>query len=252
MNDLTDARAMGRSSGTRQQQVVDRLREWALNGTLSPDEKLSEAGLAEALGVSRTPVRHALAVLVEEGVLRRAGGRGYLVRSYDRADVVAAVELGSVLEGYAARRLAEAGLPDDVAAELDDCLRQGDALFRPGQPVEEAAYGAMNRRFHALVTDAAIRVAGVGLIAPLRATLARVPFGGPDAIRFAPSAPLARADHLRHAHWQHHYIVAALRSGEGARVESLFREHGEMVKVSLGLARGALDLGQGPPLPILR
>ena len=235
--------------GTRQQLVIDRLRDWAISGELNPDAKLSEAELAAALGVSRTPIRHALAVLVEEGVLERAGGRGYRVRSYDAADVVAAVELRALVEGYSARRLAARGLSTEVRGALEACLTEGDAIFldAKGGTVDEDRYAAMNDRFHSLIIEAA----DVSLVHDVRAVLDRVPFGSPGAIRFERIGPADRAQHLQHAHWQHHYIVASIATGDGARAESLFREHGELIKVSLGVTRGLFKLGDGRLLPIV-
>lgn len=235
--------------GTRQQQVIDTLREWAVSGVLNPDAKLSEAELAAALGVSRTPIRHALAVLVEEGVLERAGARGYRVRSYSAADVVAAVELRVLVEGYAARRLAARGLPPNVRNDLEDCLAEGDSIFREtlDGAVDEDRYAAMNVRFHDLIVDSA----DVGLVHEVRTVLDRVPFGGPGAIRFQRIGHADRAQHLQHSHWQHHYIVSAIAAGDGARAEALFREHGELIKVSLGVTKGLFKQAEGRSLPIL-
>lgn len=235
-------------SGTLQQHVIDTLREWAVGGVLDPEKKLSEAELASALGVSRTPIRHALAILVEEGVLQRAGGRGYRVRSYRVSDVIAAVELRAVVEGYAARKLAKAGLRPEARTRLDQCLKAGDTLFAGGyeQPVDEAGYAAMNLEFHTLIAD----MADVDLVHQVRGVIDRVPFGGPEAIRFEDIGYPDRARHLQHAHWQHHYIVDAIAEGDGARAEALFREHGELIKVSLGITKGHFALGEGRILPI--
>ncbi|KAA2316771.1 GntR family transcriptional regulator [Pseudooceanicola sediminis] len=236
------------AAGTRQQQVADTLRDLIVTGQLDPDRKHSEAALAERLGVSRTPVRHALAVLVEEGVMRRAGGRGYVVRQYDANDVAVALEIRSAVEGLAARKVSQQGLSQDVAATLDACLAEGDAMFRPGEsgPVDEARYSRMNEAFHEAIAVAA----GGTLFGEVRAVLDRVPFGAPSAIRFHRMDPVERRLHLQHAHLQHHYIVAAIRARDAARAEALFREHGEMIKVSLGLTRGPWQRTAGSGLPI--
>ena len=236
--------------GTRQERVVDTLREWAVSGVLDPEEKHSEAGLAARLGVSRTPVRHALAVLMEEGVLQRAGGRGYRVRTYDAADVAAALEMRAAIEGLAARRIAQAGPSPATVETFERCLAEGDAIFRDigDGAVDEGRYAAMNAAFH----EAVVRAAGTGLIREVRLVLDRVPYGSPSAIRFDRMAQLDRAVHLHHAHLQHHYMVAAMTSGDGARAEALFREHGELIKVSLGLGPGPWARGAGRALPIGR
>ena len=58
-------------------QVLVDLRQWILNGELRPGERLAELPLAERLGVSRTPVRHAMTLLEAEGLLEPSSSRGY-------------------------------------------------------------------------------------------------------------------------------------------------------------------------------
>ena len=84
-----------------------------LRGELAPGERLGEVALAERLGVSRTPIRQALPALACEGLLAAAGRRGYLVRSFSPQDVLDAIETRGVLEGLAARRIAERGASSD-------------------------------------------------------------------------------------------------------------------------------------------
>jgi GntR family transcriptional regulator, vanillate catabolism transcriptional regulator len=86
-----------------------RLRELILRGEFAPGERMSELRLVETLGVSRTPLRLALAALEHEGLLRSAGSRGYVVREFTQADISDAIELRGVLEGTAARFAAERG-----------------------------------------------------------------------------------------------------------------------------------------------
>ena len=89
---------------------VLRLRELIFNGHFTPGERMSELPLVELLGVSRTPVRLALAELEHEGLLRTLPGGGYVVREFTQGDVRDAIELRGVLEGTAARFAAERGV----------------------------------------------------------------------------------------------------------------------------------------------
>ena len=86
-----------------------RLRELILSGEFEPGERMSELPLVERLGVSRTPLRLALATLEHEGLLRSLSGGGYAVREFTQADIRDAIELRGVLEGTAARFAAERG-----------------------------------------------------------------------------------------------------------------------------------------------
>ncbi|AXS42187.1 GntR family transcriptional regulator [Breoghania sp. L-A4] len=221
-------------AGTRQSQVITELRSRVMHGTFKAGEKYSEAALADELGVSRTPVRHALTVLVEEGLLTRVGARGYAVRVYRVKDVLEAIDLRGLLEGYAARRIAAAGPSAELVAAFEECLAEGDAIFakRAFEDSDEARYADMNRRFHGLIIEA-----GDGALSLQMETLIdRVPFGAPDAIAFDHMAEQQKFDMLHYAHRQHHGIVEAICQRDSARAEALLREHTTPVKQSLGLS----------------
>ena len=53
--------------------VVVRIREMILHGELVPGQRVREVELASSLGVSRTPVREALPILAQEGILMQHG-----------------------------------------------------------------------------------------------------------------------------------------------------------------------------------
>ena len=86
-----------------------RLREMILSGEFAPGERMSELALVERLGVSRTPVRLALAALEHEGLVRGLSSRGLRRERVHQADISDAIELRGVLEGTAARFAAERG-----------------------------------------------------------------------------------------------------------------------------------------------
>src|ERR671924_755438 len=83
------------------------LRELLLGGEYPPGQRLSELPLVERLGVSRTPLRLALARLEHEGLIEALPAGGYAVRQFTRADIDDAIELRGLLEGTAARFAAE-------------------------------------------------------------------------------------------------------------------------------------------------
>ena len=69
-----------------------RLRELILSGEFAPGERMSELPLVERLGVSRTPLRLALAELEHEGLLRTLTRGGYAVREFTQDDIRDAIE----------------------------------------------------------------------------------------------------------------------------------------------------------------
>jgi len=127
---------------TTQQAIVQTLREKILSGELEPGQRLVEAQAAQWLGVSRTPLRYALSVLSSEGLLERSGARGYVVRRFSVRDVLDAIDVRGALEGLAARCVAERRVDTELARSLEECLREGDAIFSAGRlkDSDEARY----------------------------------------------------------------------------------------------------------------
>ncbi len=213
--------------------VVVQIREMILQGVLSPGQRVAEAAIAEQLGISRTPVRQALPLLAQEGLLVEAGARGYAVRGFTLGEINEAIDLRGVLEGMAARTLAERGAPRALLRDLRTCLDDGDFLFadRAAATIDADAYGAMNARVHDLIAAASAQA----LLGELLARVNRVPFVTPSAIAFDRTDPASAFTDLWYAHRQHHAIVEAIAAGEGARAEALLREHVQVQRHSSNL-----------------
>jgi GntR family transcriptional regulator of vanillate catabolism len=228
----------------QQTRAVLRIREMILRGELVPGQRVAEAGLAELLGISRTPVRQALPALAQEGLLTELGTRGYVVRAFTDAEIQDAIELRGMLEGFAARKLVERGATRRLLRTLHDLLDQGDHILRKRRVIEsdETLYAEMNREFHAAI----VLEADSSLISATLDRNGRIPFAGPQALAFR-SADLEEVyEMLAHAHRQHHDIVKAIESGQGTRVEALMREHATRVKDNLNLGKNAPGAsGQG-------
>jgi GntR family transcriptional regulator of vanillate catabolism len=219
---------------TQLNQATVRIREMILRGDLVPGSRLAEAPLADLLGMSRTPVRQALPLLAQEGLLTEHGARGYAVRAFTSADINDAIDVRSVLEGLAARRVAEAGAPKSLLRALRACLDDGDAILAKRHIAEsdEAAYVEMNTRFHGAI----VREADSALLLDALERNSRVPFGGPQALAFNKDNLEQMYDLLHYAHRQHHAVVEAIERGQSGRAESLMREHANAVKESVDLA----------------
>ncbi|MEU0794480.1 GntR family transcriptional regulator [Amycolatopsis sp. NPDC005961] len=94
-------------------EVADRIRDAIFDGTYAPGSQLREVELAEALGVSRGPVREALLRLEREGLVRGEWHRGTTVTSLSEVDVAELDSLRAALEQLAV------GLVIDRAPHLD-------------------------------------------------------------------------------------------------------------------------------------
>ena len=222
-----------------------------LRGELGPGERVAEAPLAELLGMSRTPVRQALPVLAQEGLLAEHQTRGYVVRGFSTADVLDAIDLRGVLEGLAARRVAERGVSRTLLQALRVCLAEGDQILAEGHVADkfEALYVDMNVRFHQLI----VAECRSPIIQQALERNARIPFAGPQALALDKTSLERMYDTMAYAHRQHHCIVSALERGESSRVEALMREHTNPVKENLNIpATGGEDREVIPRLALVR
>ena len=218
---------------TQQTTALVRIREMILRGKLAPGQRLAEAPLAEMLGMSRTPVRQALPVLAREGLLQEHETRGYIVRGFSTADILDALDVRGVLEGLAARRVAERGASRALIGALRQVLEDGDRIFSKGHVEEsdEGVYADMNGRLHGLIVEEARSL----IIGQALERISHVPFAAPQALAFDKTSLDDMYHRLSYAHRQHHCIVDALERGEGGRVEALMQEHINPVKENLNL-----------------
>jgi len=202
------------------------LRRQIIGGELAGGERLFETPLAQALKISRTPVREALARLADEGLLERGRG-GYSVRTFLFADVVDALELRGVLEGTAARLAAERGADPGRLAELRGILRELDGCFGAvGGDIDFDGYLEANTRFHR-------GLAALPGSAVLERELERVtglPFAAPSPFLPDKDYFLTHRRSLYIAQAQHRAIIEAIAAREGSRAEHLTREHARVAR----------------------
>jgi DNA-binding GntR family transcriptional regulator len=92
---------------TRREVVVDAIRRALLSGELGPGQRVKEAPLAEALGVSRPTVREAISQLVHEGHLVQEPYKGIRVRQPSPQDLLDVAQVRVSLETMAALHIAE-------------------------------------------------------------------------------------------------------------------------------------------------
>ncbi|MBI4986726.1 MAG: GntR family transcriptional regulator [Rhodocyclales bacterium] len=221
------------------EQVVLKLRELILSGELAAGQRVAEIPIAERLGVSRTPVRQALTVLAQEGLLGAAGKRGYLVHEFTAKDIEDAIDVRGILEGAAARIVAENGPDAELLAALESCLAAGAAITdKPHYGLDDdVQWAEINGRFHRLLVDAS---ANRALIAAL-ALNDKLPFASSQAVAGGdPPSPRIAAQHrdvMVRAQADHRQIVTALRQRQGARVEALMREHARLALMNVALFR---------------
>ena len=133
------------AGGTRRDRVYRALRSDLMTGVLPPDARLGEERLAEQYGVSRTPVREALARLVSDGLVERRehGLFPYRPRFEDLGDLY---ELRATLELRGITRALSGVVVHDrdvLGAELERWRR-----FRDDPPTADAGFVALDEQYH--------------------------------------------------------------------------------------------------------
>lgn len=100
---------------TNKDRAYQQIRDWIIDGTLEPGEKLAETALAEAVGISRTPVREAMLRLDEEGLVLLATGKVTQVAPLPLEEAPNLFLTMSSLQGLAAAQAVQQTGPKQVA-----------------------------------------------------------------------------------------------------------------------------------------
>jgi DNA-binding GntR family transcriptional regulator len=128
-------------------EVIDRLRDSILKGRLPTGYRLREERLAEALGVSRGPVRNALVQLEREGLAIRRPNRGAIVAELSRRDLEEVFSIRSAIEPLACAWAAANAQP----AELDEMQAIIDGYAKLTSRVTDEAAAEADLGFHDVI-----------------------------------------------------------------------------------------------------
>ena len=210
-------------SASQTARALLQLRELIVSGTLAAGERITELAMVERLSMSRTPIRSALVRLQAEGLIDALPGGGFVVRDFSQADIHDAIELRGTLEGLAARLAAERGATVPLLAAARQSLAAIDALLAAPRLTAGsfAAYGEHNARLHALLGQ----MSGSPLLQRQLDQVGTLPFASPNGFVMVDMHGTRARDRLLVAHDQHHALIDAIERREGARAESLAREH---------------------------
>ncbi|MEO5920167.1 MAG: GntR family transcriptional regulator [Pseudolysinimonas sp.] len=203
--------------------AYERLRDDILSWRIAPGTPLSEIELAARLGVSRTPLRAALARLALEGLVDTSRGRTGIVPDVSAASVAELFELREALETQAARLAARRRDPAVFESLVADFARASDTLAASGIDAYYEVVARFDRAIDEAVGNPAFRIALDGV----RTHLVR-------ARRMAADKP-AR---LLRAADEHRLICEAIRDGDEALASSATAVH---LRASLTAILATLD-----------
>jgi GntR family transcriptional regulator, vanillate catabolism transcriptional regulator len=217
-----------RDSASQVSRATLGLREMLLRGALRPGQRIAEIPLSAKLGVSRTPLRLAFEKLEHEGLIKALPHSGFTASEFSLADIWAAIETRGILEGAAARLAAERLNNRDQLEPMRKINRAMEEI--PTINIESfSRYLDLNKAFHDAILDLAHNQA-------LRRTLEQIykfPFASPSSrVLLAKTLPGSK-EILPIAEEHHRALINAIEYREGARAESLGREHARLTRRNL-------------------
>jgi DNA-binding GntR family transcriptional regulator len=175
------------------------------------DSWIDERQLAEQLGVSRTPVREAVAMLEQEGFLKSLPRRGIMVLRKTKTEVIEMIQAWAALESMAARLVVERATDAEIG-KLRTLFKDFNEKHKPSDHISE--YSQANIVFHQTLiglsrSDLLISMTD-NLLLHVRG-IRQMTIGREDR------ASRSIADHLR--------IIEALERRDVNAAEQLSREH---------------------------
>jgi DNA-binding GntR family transcriptional regulator len=190
-------------------EVVARLRDMIVEGEIKSGERLHEIDLAALLNVSRTPLREALKLLANEGLVDLLPGRGARVSALSPESVEELFEVVSGLE----RLAAELAAMRMTARDLERLQRMHDRMAAHFAAGERHEYFALNHEIHVAVVAGSKNQT---LVATHGALMVKARRGRYTA--------LASEERWKEAMGEHEALMQALRTRDGERAgEILFR-----------------------------
>lgn len=204
---------------TSAEAAASAIRELILEGSIPAGSRLGQDELAEKLGVSRTPLRTALAELSREGLVEYSRHRGYWVRGFNSADISTAFEVRASLEALACELAARNGMSAGQIDWLQERLADGDRILSAGRLLPEllAPYRRMNVDFHSAIIEASRNP----WVADFVKRSHNVPMASDRIILWSDrDYPV-----IQRSHDDHHRILNAIAARDGDRAAALMREH---------------------------
>lgn len=208
-------------------QVFQALKDEILRSQIRPGTVVIEGELADRFGVSKTPIREALRLLVQDGWIEVMPRRGYLVRPIGLDDLREVYELRRILECGVVRKVIEQMNPDTVASLrdlIDEQAEAGDDL--------EASIDA-SRDFHLSMARLTGNDRLVRSLAALLDEVERLLRMLPELVTLMTSSTEIEA---------HRKLVTALEQHDADLAESLMLAHLADISRSLLDALGGIEV----------
>lgn len=190
--------------------IQEKIERMILEGEFTPGQRLNEMAIAQALGVSRSPVREACRKLEQAGMVEIINNRGMFVRSVDLKQALDIYDIRGALGDLAGQLIARHATPEDIA----DLRRQVDDMALSVEQDDAKAYYRQNLRFHRSLVE--------GTRNP---RLAEMFLGTDKELHLYRQRSLVQPAGMHVSQQEHRAIVEAIASGDEARAGEAFRRH---------------------------
>lgn len=227
--------AGGSATTSIQAKVIAEMRARIIGGEVDPGAPLSELALADEFGVSRTPVREAFKQLQTEGLVEIRPRVGTFVTTPSRREITELFEMKELLEGAAARLLAQRGRVPEID-RLRNNLTEADAAVARD---DREHYAKLVGEFHDLLITGADNSK---LEAHYKTLMNQLAY--PRLVKTSldqPGRPL-QSDR------EHHRVLELIIEKDGDSAEQVMREHVRASRRALlaGLPAAGSEPSTGP------
>ena len=194
------------------EEVAELLRQRIFSRELEPGSWIDELKIADAYGISRTPLREALKVLAAEGLVTMKVRRGAYVTEVSERDLADVYHLLSLLESDAAGVVAETATPQQLA-ELQTLHQQLEQAAMPEHQDREQFFN-VNERFHMRLLDIANNRWRNQMVADLR-----------KVMKLNRHNSLLKSGRIEESLNEHRALMVALMARDSALCQQRMREH---------------------------
>ncbi|MCM3637085.1 GntR family transcriptional regulator [Sporosarcina luteola] len=193
---------------TAKESAFTQLQQWIIDGTLQPGEKLNDIELAEALGVSRTPIRESLQLLEVQGFVKMYPGKATQVTEVDKESINDLLPPLAAMQALSTE-LAAPNLDENVIKELEET---NDRFAKAVQEEDYFTALKIDEDFHQIIVDQAANKYIHSIVASLQTHVRRLFFHN-SIILTEKSID------------EHKDIIKLLKEGKGEKAASIMREN---------------------------
>ena len=194
------------------EEVAESLRQRIFSRELAPGSWIDELKIAQAYGISRTPLREALKVLATEGLVTMKLRRGAYVTEVSEQDLTEVYHLLSLLESDAARSVATHASSEQLA-ELVALHARLEAAAIPGQEDRETFF-RINEQFHMSLLEIAANRWSLQTVLDLR-----------KVMKLNRHNSLLKTGRVAQSLHEHRAIMAALQARDAQAASARMQEH---------------------------